>query len=65
MENALVNTVIAFKLMQYSYSLKSFFKDEFKKSNGVYVIPNFGIFNDIRLKKRNVSLKAFTFTIFD
>ena len=39
MENALVNTVIAFKLMQYSYSLKSFFKDEFKKSNGVYVIP--------------------------
>ena len=39
MENALVNTVIAFKLMQYSYTLKSFFKDELKKSNGVYIIP--------------------------
>ena len=38
MEQALVNTVIAFKLMQYSYSLKCFFKDEFKK-NGAYVIP--------------------------
>ena len=38
MEQALVNTVITFKLMQYSYSLKCFFKDEFKK-NGVYVIP--------------------------
>ena len=31
MEQALVNTVIAFKLMSYSYSLKYFFKDEFKK----------------------------------
>ena len=38
MEQALVNTVIAFKIMQYSYSLKCFFKDEFKK-NGGYVIP--------------------------
>ena len=38
MEQALINTVIAFKLMEYSYSLKYFFKDEFKKNN-VYVIP--------------------------
>ena len=38
MEQALVNTVIAFKLMSYSYSLKYFFKDEFKKDGG-YVIP--------------------------
>ena len=50
MENALVNTVIAFKLMQYSYSLKSFFKDEFKKSDGVYVIP----YSHIIRFKRNV-----------
>ena len=39
MEQALINTVIAFKLMQYSYSLKCFFKDEFKKKDGVYIIP--------------------------
>ena len=38
LELALLNTVIAFKLMQYSYSLKSFFKDEFKTKNG-YKIP--------------------------
>ena len=38
LELALLNTVIAFKLMQYSYSLKSFFKDEFKTENG-YKIP--------------------------
>ena len=38
MEQAFANTVIAFKLMHYSYSLMCFFKDEFKK-NGVYVIP--------------------------
>ena len=37
-EQALINTVIAFKLMEYSYSLKSFFKDEFKRKNG-YIIP--------------------------
>ena len=37
-EQALLNTVIAFKLMAYSYSLKSFFKDEFKRNNG-YKIP--------------------------
>ena len=39
MEQALVNTVIAFKLMSYSYSLKSFFKDEFKKGENEYIIP--------------------------
>ena len=38
LELAFLNTVIAFKLMAYSYTLKSFFKDEFKKDNG-YVIP--------------------------
>ena len=38
MEQALINTVIAFKLMEYSYSLKCFFKDELKK-NDVYIIP--------------------------
>ena len=38
MDQALLNTVIAFKLMSYSYSLKVFFKDEFKKNNR-YIIP--------------------------
>ena len=38
MEQALINTVIAFKMMEYSYSLKCFFKDEFKK-NGAYMVP--------------------------
>ena len=38
MEQALINTVIAFKMMEYSYSLKCFFKDEFKK-NGEYMVP--------------------------
>ena len=38
MEQAFINTVIAFKLMQYSYSLKCFFKDEIKKKDG-YVLP--------------------------
>ena len=37
-EQAFINTVIAFKLMQYSYTLLSFFKDEFKKEDA-YVIP--------------------------
>ena len=48
-EFALLNTVIAFKLMGYSYSLKSFFKDEFKKENG-YVIP----FSHVLFFKRKV-----------
>ena len=37
MEQAFINTVIAFKLMQYAYSLQCFFKEEFKKENG-YII---------------------------
>ena len=48
-EQALLNTVIAFKLMQYSYSLKSFFKDEFKRKNG-YKIP----FSHVIYFKRHV-----------
>ena len=39
MEKAFLNTVIAFKLMSYSYSLAGFFKDEFKKKDGEYIIP--------------------------
>ena len=38
-EQAFINTVIAFKLMAFSYSLKSFFKDEYKKNDNEYVIP--------------------------
>ena len=38
LEQAFKNTVIAFKLMSYSYSLLGFFKEEFKKDNG-YLIP--------------------------
>ena len=49
MEQALLNTVIAFKLMSYSYSLKSFFKNEFKENNR-YVIP----FSHILYVKRHV-----------
>ena len=48
-EQALLNTVIAFKLMSYSYSLKSFFKDEFKQNN-CYIIP----FSHVLHFKRNV-----------
>ena len=51
LELAFLNTVIAFKLMAYSYTLKSFFKDEFKKDNG-YVIP----FSHILFIKRKVFL---------
>ena len=49
MEQALLNTVIAFKLMSYSYSLKCFFKDEFKKGD-YYIIP----FSHIIFVKRHV-----------
>ena len=49
LEQAFLNTVIAFKLMNYSYSLKCFFKDEFKKNNR-YVIP----FSHILYVKRHV-----------
>ena len=52
-EQALLNTVIAFKLMSYSYSLKSFFKDEFKQDNR-YIIP----FSHVLHFKRNVYPKA-------
>ena len=50
MEQALKNTVIAFKLMSYSYSLAGFFKDEFKESENVFVIP----FSYILYVKRHV-----------
>ena len=39
MEKAFENTVIAFKLMQYSYTLKIFFKDQFKSGQSAYLIP--------------------------
>ena len=44
MEQAFVNTVIAFKLMQYSYSLKCFFKKD------GYIIP----FSHLLHIKRNI-----------
>ena len=50
MEKAFLNTVIAFKLMSYSYSLAAFFKEEFKESDGQYVIP----FSFILYFKRHV-----------
>ena len=49
MEQAFLNTVIAFKLMQYAYSLKCFFKEEFKQGNE-YVIP----FSHILYVKRQI-----------
>ena len=45
MEQALINTVIAFKIMHYSYSLKCFFKEEFKKKDG-YLVPFFPLIRD-------------------
>ena len=48
-EEVFLNTVIAFKLMQYSYSLQSFFKNEFKKED-CYIIP----FSHILYFKRRV-----------
>ena len=51
MEQAFINTVIAFKKMEYFYSLKCFFKQEFKK-NGGYVIP----FSHILHIKKNIFL---------
>ena len=48
-EQAFLNTVVAFKLMCYSYSLKTFFKNEFKENNR-YVIP----FSHILNVKRHV-----------
>ena len=49
MEQALINTVIAFKMMEYSYSLKCFFKQDLKKNAG-YVIP----FSHVLYIKRNI-----------
>ena len=49
LEQAFLNTVIAFKLMSYSYSLKCFFKDQFKENNR-YVIP----FSHILYVKRHI-----------
>ena len=48
-EQAFLNTIIAFKLMQYCYSLQSFFKNKFKKED-CYVIP----FSHILYVKRHV-----------
>ena len=48
-EQAILNTILAFKLMSYTYSLKSFFKNEFKRNNR-YVIP----FSHILYVKRHV-----------
>ena len=50
MEQAFINTVLAFKLMSYSYSLAGFFKDEFKKNENEFVIP----FSYILYVKRHV-----------
>ena len=50
MEQAFLNTVIAFKIMRYAYSLKCFFKDEFKKNENEYVIP----FSHVLYIKRNI-----------
>ena len=50
MEQGFINTVIAFKIMEYAYSLKSFFKDEFKKSEDEYVIP----YSHIVFFKKNI-----------
>ena len=52
MEQAFINTVIAFKLMSYSYSLAGFFKDEFMRNENEYVIP----FSHIMYIKRHVFL---------
>ena len=49
LKQAFLNTVIAFKLMSYSYSLKCFFKDKFKRGDH-YVIP----FSHILYVKRHI-----------
>ena len=50
MEKALKETLIADKFMQYSISLKVFFKDEFKAGQSAYLIP----FLHILYVKRNI-----------
>ena len=49
MEKALKQTLIADKFMEYSVSLKVFFKDEFKSGQSAYLIP----FSHILYIKRN------------
>ena len=46
-------TIIAFKDYEYSISMKSFFKDEFKSGSRNYLIP----MSDINWFKRNVFCK--------
>ena len=50
MEKAFEKTHIAFKDMQYVYTLKIFFKDEFQSGQSAYLIP----FSHILYIKRNV-----------
>ena len=50
MEKAFEKTRIAFKEMQYIYTLKIFFKDEFKSGQSAYLIP----FSHILYIKRDV-----------
>ena len=50
MEKALENTLIANKFMEYSVSLKSFFKEEFKCTESTYKIP----FSHILYTKRTI-----------
>ena len=50
MVQALINTVIAFKIMRYAYSLKCFFKDEFKINENEYLIP----FSHVLHVRRNI-----------
>ena len=49
-EQAFINTVIAFKLISYSYSLACFFKDEFKVNGNEYLIP----FSHVLYVKRHI-----------
>ena len=50
MEKAFENTLIAEKFMEYSVSLKSVFKEEFKCGNSAYKIP----FSHILYIKRKI-----------
>ena len=49
LQEAIENTVIAFKLMQYSYSLRILFQEQFEKDGG-YLIP----FSHILFIKRKI-----------
>ena len=50
MEDALKKTQIAHKYICFIYTLKAFFKDEFKSGNSAYLIP----FDHIVFTKRNI-----------